>query len=368
MALTHAGYVAVCYAVGLFLVVAFAAYAIAFGAWFQRRRMRIADTEAFTTARATQPLWRIGWSFFCGAVGSWALVTPANFASYGGIVGVVAYALATGLPILLFAFAGEKITAGLPHVYSLADFIGWRFGPIAKTLVALIALFNMCVVLLAEYTTIGSIFKDFVGTVDWAFILAVALVTIAYTSYGGLVVSIATDQLQGIAAFLLMVVVAIFVGVNYRGRGVPPMAALAPELRPSFAGWTSIFTLGASLTGCYIFSEALWQRVWASEDRRALRGGATIGFALTTAFIFFLGFGGWLALAWGLAGPDTNPNLYFFQLLGGRRNAFVSNWVGVLAVLLAVVVNEGAVDTFQNGIAASLGAQFFKARPLWWSR
>jgi hypothetical protein len=69
MALDHAGYVALCYGLGVSLVVIFAIYAVLYGAWFQRRRMRIVDTEAFTTARGTQSLWRIGWSFFCGAVG-----------------------------------------------------------------------------------------------------------------------------------------------------------------------------------------------------------------------------------------------------------------------------------------------------------
>lgn len=54
----------------------------------------------------------------------------------------------------------------------------------AKTLVALIAMFNLSIVLLAEYTTIGSIFKDFVGTVAWGIVLSVALITMAYTAYG----------------------------------------------------------------------------------------------------------------------------------------------------------------------------------------
>lgn len=140
-------------------------------------------------------------------------------------MGIVAYAVSTGFPILLIAFAGDRITSGLPHVFSLADFVGWRFGPIAKTVVVIIALFNMCIVLLAEYTTIGSIFKDFVGTVDWAIILVVALVTMGYTAYGGLVVSIATDQVQGIASALLMVVISAYIGAAHRcgaaaaGRG-----------------------------------------------------------------------------------------------------------------------------------------------------
>jgi hypothetical protein len=63
----------------------------------------------------------------------------------------------------------------------------------------------------------------------------------------------------------------------------------------------------------------MWQRVWASENRATLRGGAVIGFFLTTALIFVTGFGGWLALVAGYVKPDTNPDLYFFQVGPGFR-------------------------------------------------
>ena len=39
-----------------------------------------------------------------------------------------------------------------------------------------------------------------------------------------------------------------------------------------------------------------------------------------------------------------------------------------MVVLLAVCMNEGAVDSLQNGIACSLGGHFFKNAPLWVNR
>jgi hypothetical protein len=58
----------------------------------------------------------------------------------------------------------------------------------------------------------------------------------------------------------------------------------------------------------------MWQRVWASADKKTLYGGAVIGFALSTTLVFVIGFGGWLALVGGLVTEATNPNLYFFQV------------------------------------------------------
>ena len=61
-------------------------------------------------------------------------------------------------------------------------------------------------------------------------------------------------------------------------------------------------------------------------------------------------------------GPALRPPP---QLFG---TGYVRNWVGVMVVLLAVCMNEGAVDSLQNGIACSLGGHFFKNAPLWVNR
>lgn len=139
-----------------------------------------------------------------------------QYASFSGIVGVVVYAIASGIPILLIALCGSRITRDMPHVFSLSDFMGWRFGPVAKTLVVLVAMFNMSIAMLAEYTTIGTIFSDFVGSVSFPIIIVIGVLTLLYTAAGGLAVSIATDQVQGIASAIMALVVTIFVAVTYK--------------------------------------------------------------------------------------------------------------------------------------------------------
>lgn len=139
-----------------------------------------------------------------------------QYASFAGIIGVVVYAHSCGLPILLIGYFGGQICRDMPHVFSLADFVGWRYGPIAKTTVFLMTMFVMCIFVLAEYTTIGTIFSDFVGSVSYGIVLIIGFLTLTYTAYGGLAVSIATDQAQGIASMLLALILAIYVAVTYR--------------------------------------------------------------------------------------------------------------------------------------------------------
>jgi hypothetical protein len=52
-----------------------------------RRHGQTKNTEEFVTARKTQGIWRIGWSFMAGVMGAWLISAPGSFASFAGIVG-----------------------------------------------------------------------------------------------------------------------------------------------------------------------------------------------------------------------------------------------------------------------------------------
>jgi hypothetical protein len=203
--------------------------------------------------------------------------------------------------------------------------------------------------------------------VSYGIIILIGGLTLLYTVYGGLAVSIATDQAQGIASVLLAIVLGVYVAVTYR----TPIPQPLPEgLGVTEAGWLAIFTLGVSLVSSTMFSEAVWQRVWASRDRRALYGGAALGCSAIVIVVFLSGFGGWLAFVGGFATFDSNPNTYLMQILSkvpGQASR-VDSGVGVIVVLLAIIMNEGAVDSLQNGLACAISGHFLKNLPLVWTR
>lgn len=120
------------------------------------------------------------------------------------------------------------------------------------------------------------------------------------------------------------------------------------------AGYSSILTMPVSLFTATIFSEAMWQRAWASRDRRTLHIGAIIGSSAVIIMVFFAGLCGLLGAWAGLITYDTNINLYLFQVLAKGKTyvAPVYNWIGAVSVVLACIMNEGAVDSLQNGMAA----------------
>lgn len=366
------GWIALSYSLGYFLLVSVAVFALVL-AWKWRARI-LKNQESFITARGQAPFWRISWSFFAGALGAWVVVSPASFSPYTGAVGMTMYAIASGVPIIMIAFAGAYIQRKVPHVLSLADFIGWRFGWVAKTYVMLFVVFNMSIAMLAEYSTIGSLFQDYLGASEWSVILlivAVGLLTMTYTSQGGVLVSLVTDQVQGIFVVLLFFILWIYMAATFR-YPLPPMSCDS-ENPPYFCisgnnggGWGTIFSMPASLAMATIFSEAMWQRVWASKSDKALYWGSGLACCMIIIVVFFFGLCGWLAAWAGLITENTNPNLYFLQALKGAVNSDgqMGNWIGLVTLLCAVVMNESAVDSMQTGLVGNISSHLLRGYPL----
>jgi SSS family solute:Na+ symporter len=365
------------YGIAVPLVVLVAMYAVYVG---YVMRGRIQDTESFLTARGEVGWGKIAWSFYAGAVGAWVIAAPPAYGVAGGILGLAMYSLSSGLPFLLIAFVGSSVRSRLPHVLSFTDYMGWRFGLVSQVVAGCLTVFNMCITLLAEYTTIGTIYQACVGSPPYIIMLVVGFVTLAYTTYGGLLVSIYTDQVQAIASVVLFSLLTVYLAVTFR----PPSLPLPPPCQPTdpfcisgtpnchefqdagvtcpTTGYSSIFVMPASLFTATIFSEAMWQRAWAAETERTLHIGAIAGAAAVVTVVFIAGLCGLLAAWAGLISDAAsqgidNPNLYLFLVLNGGDpppSVTVYNWMGVVCVVLATVMNEGAVDSLQNGLTSAV--------------
>eukprot|EP00842_Homolaphlyctis_polyrhiza_P005649 jgi/Hompol1/6085/HPOL_000616-RA len=111
-------------ALGVIAILIFGAAAVFFSFW--RTDQSKVSTEYFLTARNTQPLHRVAWSFFAAAMGAWTLYAPASFVAgpgFGaGIYGLLSYSIFTGLPLVVIAFMGGYIRKNVPHATSIASF------------------------------------------------------------------------------------------------------------------------------------------------------------------------------------------------------------------------------------------------------
>lgn len=82
-----------------------------------------------------------------------------------------------------------------------------------------------------------------------------------------------------------------------------------------------------------LFSEAPFQRVWASASPRVVWTAAAMSAVAVTTTTTFAGLCGLLAAWAGLIPAWVSPNLYFFYALKGSINAQgqIANWVGVVS-------------------------------------
>ncbi|KAG0031895.1 hypothetical protein BGZ81_000325 [Podila clonocystis] len=351
------------YGVSIATVVLFGLIALTLS--HRRHKHHQDTTEFFLTARKSVPERTIAWSFFASGVGAWVIFSMPAYVVSAGIVGLVAYSVSSGIPMFLVARVGSVLHRKYPNVMSLGDFVQWRFGTIPMIVVTLIMLLNMFVALTAEYTAIGNLMENVIGAPRLPYIIIVAVVTSVYTAAGGLYVSILTDVAQGVFAVILLLIMTIYVAVTFRPASLP--TPLPETLGPNYYGWAACGAMPISLTCATIFSEGPWQRIWASADDRALKRGSLWGSLGLIIVCFMYGFGGFLALWAGYPTSDPYGSTAFFDLLAAG-NEHAPTWILVLVSIAAVTMNEGAVDTLQNGIVDTIATRFFRKRSIWYPR
>lgn len=87
----------------------------------------------------------------------------------------------------------------------------------------------------------------------------------------------------------MVLILVIYVAVDFRNPLPPVPHYLGPG---NYNGLSSIAVMPISLISATIFSEAMWQRCWASANSRALHTGALLGAAATIVVVFIFAFGG----------------------------------------------------------------------------
>lgn len=311
-------------------------------AWLGLRARKTAEgLDDYMTARNSQGATTIGLSFLASGMGAWILFAPPEVGAFVGPIALAGYALGAALPFVIFAMLGPLIRKRLPEGRSISEFAEQRFGRGLRRWVSLISVLYMLCFLAAELTAIGAItalLSDLNGQVV---IIAVALTTLVYTTWGGLRASLATDRWQ---ALMLLALLAAVLFVDWKHL---PTAAKSAEL-PAIPFWSAVsvaLTLVLAVTAANLFHQGYWQRVWAARDSAALWKGAILGGGTTIVVVAVVGA---LGISAAMAGLELGePPIPFFALLSEAPQ-----WLGAVALVLAVTLVASSVDTLQNGIAS----------------
>ena len=312
---------------------------------------RETDDDSYLSSRGTQDWRGIGLSLFASGMGVWILLGPSEVAYYGGFWDVTGYAVSSMTPFLLLAYIGPMIRDSIPDGITLADYARQRLGRGMQIYVGAISILYMFTFLFAEFTAIGKVMEHISGMKPLAPMIMVGAVTAAYTAYGGLPASLATDRFQALIISVLVTLVLLVLLGGDPGQMLEDARAYNTDDAWSVGSishmqsFESGLALVVAITAAEMFSQGNWQRVYASKDDDSLRKGALLAAAMVFPLVFAMGFLGTVAAGRGGVG---DPSIAFFYVLGETSFLVAS----VLIVLVVSLVCSSA-DTLQNAIVAS---------------
>ena len=312
---------------------------------------RETDDDSYLSSRGTQDWRGIGLSLFASGMGVWILLGPSEVAYYGGFWDVTGYAVSSMTPFLLLAYIGPMIRDSIPDGITLADYARQRLGRRMQIYVGAISILYMFTFLFAEFTAIGKVMEHISGMKPLAPMIMVGAVTAAYTAYGGLPASLATDRVQALVISVLVTLVLLVLLGGDPGQMLEDARAYNTDDAWSVGSishmqsFESGLALVVAITAAEMFSQGNWQRVYASKDDDSLRKGALLAAAMVFPLVFAMGFLGTVAAG---RGGVADPSIAFFYVLGETSFLVAS----VLIVLVVSLVCSSA-DTLQNAIVAS---------------
>ena len=306
------------------------------------RKTKASKVDFFLANRSV-PGWAAGLSASASSESAWLLMGLVGAAYTSG---VAVYWLIPGCFIgylfnwVVIAPKLRKISETTGSV-SIAGVIGAHSrSPILKRLIAVVIIVFITVYLAAQFLGLGRIFGQLFDLPAYYGILFTLAFVLAYTAFGGMRSSIATDVVQSVLMVLALIIIPAFVVYTFffQGQPITPLenfdqenhfSIIAPE--GGFAiiglvlGWAGI---GLAYPG----QPHVLQRFMATRDDRALRRGAIV--ALLWSTLVFAG-----AITAGVFGrfvvEPSDPELLLVELAQIFANPAIAGII-IAAIVAAI--------------------------------
>ena len=298
-------------------------------------------------------------SLTASALGAWILFGPVSASTWGGLGAIIGYSLGTAFPMFFFIFLGKKIRKEFPKGSTLIEFLRKKFGKSLFKLILLMTIFYMFIFLCAEVTAVAVLINYISGTELWVTALIVLLSTLAYTLYGGLRVSIFTDNIQMIVIGILLLISFIYINktigtdfsFNFVKKNNPQL--LSSSYMP---GYTAGLTFFIAVAATNLFHQGNWQRIYAAKNFNTLKKSLILSFLIIVPIVFLMGFTGLVAYS---IDSTIRPDLGFFSLLLKEQSIILS----LIIIILGLALTISTIDTLINAISSLIvvdGKAIFK--------
>lgn len=115
------------------------------------------------------------------ALGSGILFTYPEIATIAGVQGIVIYALASALPMLIFGWIGSIIRRHCPEGFVLTEWTRQRFGTPAMLFLSFMTLVTLFLYMIAELSAVGQVVTALTGLDGLPVIIVECVITTIYT-------------------------------------------------------------------------------------------------------------------------------------------------------------------------------------------
>lgn len=349
------------------IIGAYLVFVIVLGLWLGRKHQGAEDY--FLAGRSMTWLF-VGVSLFASNISSNTLVGLAG-AAYSNGIAVFNYEWMAAVVLVFFAIFLLPFLLRA-KVFTLPEYLGRRFGPVARNYFSILTLFlNIVVDTAGSLYAGGIVLRLLFPEIDLGWLIMIlALLAGVYTLTGGLAAVIYTDFLQTI--FLLVgAVVITFVGFHEVGgwQGMTAglehsqLSLIRPADDPSMP-WPGLL-FGVPILGFYFWctNQFMAQRVLSAKNLDHGRAGALLAGALKLPVLFIMVLPGTMAIHLYDTLPNNDlvyPTLMFDLLPTGLLGLCLA---GFIAALMS------QIDSTLNAASTLVTMDFIRpAKPNWSSK
>eukprot|EP00980_Cylindrotheca_fusiformis_P025290 scaffold13416_cov64-Cylindrotheca_fusiformis.AAC.1 len=186
--------------------------------------------------------------------------------------------------------------------------------------------------------------------------ITIGIMTIAYTSIGGLPASIITDKFQGIMVGILVIMLLFAVSLHSDNQITPVEFGVASNW--TVDGLMTGITLFIAVLSASMFNLGTWQRVWSAKSDKDMKYGFIGGSFLIFILMMFFGIMGMIGYAKDPVAYDTFEKfsfLSFFDLLA----PLAPGW-HIVSLMLTTSLAASSVDSLQNALMSSFSTDLIK--------
>ncbi|SCU90479.1 LADA_0F04368g1_1 [Lachancea dasiensis] len=312
------------------------------------------DSLTFLSANRTQKAVPLAFNFVGSSLGVGILSTFPKVANVDGLHGLMVYALASGLPMFLFAFFGPQIRQQVPNGFVLTEWVFQRYGQYCGFYLSACTILTLFLFTVSEIASLKYCIETLTSVNALPLIIAECVVTTIYTTIGGFKISFLTDTLQVGIIFVLVAIVAAATGKYVEID--TSMIESSELLRPNKLGYQLIYILAVAVFTNDFFMSGFWLRTFAAKNDRELLVGCSIAFFIITSILVLIGFTGIISVWAGLVKVrDVNlSDSCLFVLL-----TQLPSWIVGIVLVFVAVLSTCTLDSLQSALVSSISNDLF---------